>query len=456
MKKIVLLIIIISSFTNYSISQKEGNIWYFGFNAGIDFNGPNPVALTDGMTNCLEAVSSIADSSGNLLFYTDGVTIWDKTHTQMVTGLSGHTSSAQGALIVQQPESNSVFYVFTMGDYNNNTGLKYSIVDMTLNGGNGDATSTLLPLCPSTTEQLTGIHHTNGKDIWIICHEWNSNNFYSYLLTETGVSTTPIITSIGPSIDGTVYGVDTGAGRFTPSPSGNNLIMSGNAIFDYISIFDFDKSNGTLSNFDSINLPNFSYNIEYSASGQYLYAVENDYNGGIVNYVSQYNLLAADIPASRIVLYTHTPTSSATSMYGIKRGPNNKIYLGTGGQTFLSVIHSPDSSGTSCNFQYNDFDLNGRYGTSFPSSIYSKPTKELTINEQNEAFFTLYPNPVSNQLILKTDLEINKVSIFDISGKLMKVTEKISNINVSSLSQGIYFINIRTSDKMIIKKFVKK
>ena len=50
-------------------SQKQANIWYFGENAGLDFNSSPPVALTDGLLNTLEGCSTFSDVNGALLFY---------------------------------------------------------------------------------------------------------------------------------------------------------------------------------------------------------------------------------------------------------------------------------------------------------------------------------------------------------------------------------------------------
>ena len=61
--------------------------WYFGFTAGVTFpGGNNPVAVTNGLANTLEGVATISDAAGNLLFYTDGSTIWNKLHAVMCNG----------------------------------------------------------------------------------------------------------------------------------------------------------------------------------------------------------------------------------------------------------------------------------------------------------------------------------------------------------------------------------
>src|ERR1700749_2004782 len=109
MKKILLIMLFIFSIAIYA--QKQGNIWFFGNHAGIDFNYTPPTVLLNGQTYFTgyeqwnEGCSSISDSSGSLLFYTNGVKIWDRTQQVMPNGdsLIGNISSTQSSIIVPKP-----------------------------------------------------------------------------------------------------------------------------------------------------------------------------------------------------------------------------------------------------------------------------------------------------------------------------------------------------------------
>jgi hypothetical protein len=87
--------------------------WYFGNGAGITFNSGTPIALTNGALVTIEGVATISDDLGNLLFYTDGVTVYNRNHTIMVngTGLFGDISSTQSAIIVKQPGNTNIYYI---------------------------------------------------------------------------------------------------------------------------------------------------------------------------------------------------------------------------------------------------------------------------------------------------------------------------------------------------------
>jgi len=97
-------------------AQGEADNWYFGYNAGIKFprdasgnvTGP-PTALTDGALRTAEGCATISDRHGNLLFYTDGMKVYNRNHQEMPNGngLTGHNSSAQSGVIIPKPGSTS-------------------------------------------------------------------------------------------------------------------------------------------------------------------------------------------------------------------------------------------------------------------------------------------------------------------------------------------------------------
>ncbi|MBX3165278.1 MAG: hypothetical protein KF900_12450 [Bacteroidetes bacterium] len=61
-------------------AQNENTKWYFGNHVALDFMTNPPIVLNNSQMNTSEGCSSIADAAGNLLFYTDGVTVWNKQH----------------------------------------------------------------------------------------------------------------------------------------------------------------------------------------------------------------------------------------------------------------------------------------------------------------------------------------------------------------------------------------
>lgn len=182
------------------LSGREYNKWYFGEYAGLDFNTNPPTVLTNSSLVTAEGCASISDAAGNLLMYSDGLQVWNANQEVMPngSGLLGNSSASQGALIVPAPASNHLYYLFTIDQLAGLDGLRYSVIDMNLDGGMGDiiAASKNILLQTPVTEKLTAVRHCNNRDIWIVAHDWDSNDFLSYLLTDEGIQT-PIVSSVG-------------------------------------------------------------------------------------------------------------------------------------------------------------------------------------------------------------------------------------------------------------------
>ena len=120
MKNLPLILFIFLTLNVYA--QKEANIWYFGENAGLNFNTSPPQALADGQLSTREGCSSFSDANGELLFYSDGTTVYDKNHNimtysdgRLANDLRGNSSSTQSGMIVPKPKSSTIFYLFTVG-----------------------------------------------------------------------------------------------------------------------------------------------------------------------------------------------------------------------------------------------------------------------------------------------------------------------------------------------------
>ena len=83
-------------------------------------------------------------------------------------------------------------------------------------------------------------------------------------------------------------------------------------------------------------------------------------------------------------------------------------------------------------------------------------TTTLSVNNVNNEAFNIYPNPTNAVLNIQTKENILAVKVIDISGR----TTNISNLNnktidVSSLSNGMYFIEIKTENGLFKQKFIK-
>jgi len=341
MKKILLVLNFIAGIVLQGFSQKEANNWYFGNQAGVDFNSGSPIAFNGSAMTQLEGCASISDTSGATLFYTNGASVWNRSNIQMPNGfgLLGDNNSAQAAIIVRAPGSYTMFYIFTtptwgVGD------MCYSIVDMTLQGGFGDVTTKNTPMFTNSTEKVTAVYHANGNDIWIIGHEFNTNNFYSFLLTAGGVNPVPVITSAG-TVHSSVLGF---AGYMKGSHNGQKIAYACTINMNLVEVLDFDNSTGIPSNPISFSNITEAYGLEFSPDDSKLYATEEN-----PALIVQWDLnagSAAAIAASQMVIGNGTSACAALQL-----GPDGKIYLAKrSASQFLGVINDPDSAGLACNF----------------------------------------------------------------------------------------------------------
>ncbi len=368
-KKIFLLISFIT-FCYHGFSQKQANFWYFGDLGGLDFNSGSPVIIPNSPIYSAEGSATMSDSNGNLLFYTDGVTVWDNIDTIMKhgTGLHGDVSTTQSAIIIPNPGNANLYYIFTIDDEGGN--LEYSVVDMTLHSGKGDVDTTKknIFLRSTMTEKLSATYHCNGHDIWVMAHDLGNKTFTAYLVTNSGVTTTPVISNTG-SIQMSPHGYM----KF--STKGKKIVCTSDSVIDgasatykgnaHIDLLDFDNSTGIVSNPTRLSLINhqISYGLEFSPDNSKLYVSYCDvtgFNGGN-SYVGQFDLNATNIQSSFVQL--GISTVDIMVLRAIQLGPDHKIYISKSNQSFLCVINNPNIAGTACNYVDNALNIDPGTGS---------------------------------------------------------------------------------------------
>ncbi len=372
-------------------SNKQANYWYFGAKAGLKFDSSPPTALFDGAMTTQEGVSSISNKSGNLLFYTNGVKIWDRTHAVMLngSGLTGATTSTQSALIVPQPGNDSLYYVFTTDSLGENglRGLRYSRVNMNLNSGLGGVMAadknTLLE--SSSNEQVTSIQHGNTCDLWIVAHRNGTNEYLAYLLSSSGISTTPVVSATGvTNVKIALFGYLKG------SPDGGKLASAMGPAG--VELSDFDNFSGTVSNSGTLTLSGqTTYGAEFSPNSKLLYissAAEGSTISGASRKVNQFNVAAgsfAAINASLFVVANELITGQQGPSCGaLQMGADAKIYVAIPNASYVSCIGSPDIPNAGCNYTSASVSLAGPGRTTLSykglPAIYSSAIQTAYIN----------------------------------------------------------------------------
>ena len=345
-------------------NTREADKWHFGAGCGIDFSNGAPVSILGAMLDAYEGSASVAHrTTGDLLFYTDGETVWDSTHTAMANGTGLYSDpwmSSQAALIVPWPGDTSKHFIFTAAPYwivGPGGGIHYSVVDMTLNAGLGDVTTKNQPMLNPATEKLTGVRHCNGVDYWVLSHEWNTNNFYAWLVTSAGISDT-VISSVGRVHSGDDW---TAMGTLKASPNGKKLAI---AVMDFdtlysTELFDFNPSTGVVSN--AVELPSYPcpFGLSFSPNSSLLYVA--GFEWCVSEKLIQFDISSGD---SLIIAQSETDLYTWSGALGsLQIGPDGRIYLAHDITTYLGVINNPNAVGTACNFVLNGFYLGGEYST---------------------------------------------------------------------------------------------
>jgi gliding motility-associated-like protein len=360
------LLLCLLSFFNVADSRAQTQNWYFGDHAGIKFASSGPIALTNSAMLTYEGCTVLSDAGGQLLAYTNGEVVWDNQHQPMPngsTGLGGNNSTSQGALFLPLPggPTNKV-YLFCLDAIENNLvgGLRYSILDFSLRAGLGDVTATKGVVLPTPvvggklTEKMTAVRHANGRDYWIVVHGWQSNAFYCFLLSPTGISTVPVVSNVGivHSGGGSFFGAGNAVGCMRASPNGRYLALAQRDL--QCEMYNFDNATGAVSNYLQLASHDYTYGVEFSPDNSKLYTTYS-----LDGEITQYNLLAGS-PAA--IVNSATVITRAERLGNLLLGPDNKIYVASYGNTFLHAIQNPNATGAACDYKRQAVSLAGRQG----------------------------------------------------------------------------------------------
>ncbi len=343
---------LLGSIGNTCLAQGQNNYWVFGNHMGMDFNQSPPALVTTSAVT-YEGSAAICDKWGNLKFYCDADTVWDANHNMMPNGdsilgngddIGFPGSCTQGVTIVPSMADTNQYYIFTLDAFENYNifdipgyygHLRYTLVDMSLNGGLGEVIPTQknIIIDTFTSEQATVVP-AGFCGYWLIIHRNNSNQYRAYRIDEDGLNTTPVI-SHG------IWEGDMSLGTMKASPDGKRIVLATNSI-NKIETALFDNVNGTLNNFQQFDEPSNRYGLSFSPDGSKIY-ISNYFN------VSQFDIsLLPDIAAVEGSKYTYP---SIMSPYGaLRTGPDGRVYVVHYLTPYIGTINNPNASGTDADF----------------------------------------------------------------------------------------------------------
>ncbi|MBV6647630.1 MAG: gliding motility-associated C-terminal domain-containing protein, partial [Cyclobacteriaceae bacterium] len=347
--------------TEYGIQQQIGNQWYFGEMAGIDFNSTPPQPITDAnLMSSPEGCASISDVNGQLLFYTNGMTVWNRDHEVMENGnlIGGDSTAAQSAMILPFPDDQTMFYVFTSeevyGDFTYD--LKYSIVDIKEDTAMGRVTIKGMTLFNNSTERVTA--SAFGVPSNLITHEFGNNSFRTNLISDQGIAST-LYSPVGEVHNFLSEPNATGYMKFAPGLQNFATLVPGSNL---IEIFDVVDTTGRLVNPRTIDSQEPTstnlYGLEFSTDALKLYVTTTGGSSKLIQY--DLDSLGSTNAEAEIEATKFDGYGAGSNFGALQRGPNGIIYMAVDNATSIGTINSPNGDDAGASFNASGFDLAGR------------------------------------------------------------------------------------------------
>jgi hypothetical protein len=137
---------------------------------------------------------------------------------------------------------------------------------------------------------------------------------------------------------------------------------------------------------------------------------------------------------------TNEPNSHGFIAYKIK--PKNDVVLGDVFNATADIF----------------FDFNPAIVTNTAST---EIVANLSVDEFTSNTFSVFPNPVEKELIIKSVTPINSIIIYDVNGRMLNSKEGLYSsleyqLDVTNLSKGVYFIEVISGDFKQTQKFIKR
>ena len=461
---------------------KRANWWYFGQGAGIDWTSGSPVAVTNGQTNTLEGAATISDLNGNLLFYSDGNTIWNKNHVPMqngydllgCNGIPTPIQISQNAAIVPKPGNDSIYYLFSLGcldfqGYNFN----YTTINIKLNGGLGKVISANTFLMRSRCQGIGVCRAANGCDTWVVAMDSLGYNCF-YKVTAAGLSNSAV-----KQFGGITYFPN--GGIYCNYKFSNDLQIMANTIYTgygYDTLILQQFNNGSANVTNNVKIPigmQTVCSIAFSPNNKKLYTTmfSNANGGALRDTLYQYDLTIYNENAIKLSKTIIMADSVITGH--LLNAPDGKIYLSRGSTSYLygnfdslAVINIPNATGTACGFNRNAIFLQGKQSlASLPNfdQAYFYPLLNNTcgptrIDEISNSYVKIYPNPAIDFITIESAQGFDfTIQVFDINNNVLQNNTisafESKQINTTHLQSGIYILQLKNNSKVLNYKLVK-
>lgn len=431
--------------------------WYASEYNLLNFNSGVPVcSLLPSANYAGEAVAMQCNSNGNLLFYSNGVKIYNNLNVALnAIDLLGNRSARDGVVIVPNPSNSSQYYVFTKDSVlaTNNIGgqggFRYSIINVS--GTTATLTATLNQAITFPSGYSTGTNGaiTGGEGIAVAQHcsgYWivttGTKNSLEYLmvynLNSSGLNFVSELALPVPIV-GINENQYNSSMKF--SPNGNKLLFN-RYIYAQHYLYDFNKFTGSFYN-SPINITLASqakaYGVAFSPNSQLLYFKSSD-------KTYQLNINSTNISNSAWVVSNNT-----SSIGQIQMGPDGKLYGATISSNVLSMINNPNNLNTNdnlnaCNYTSKGVGLSTVSSWGLPNIINAK----LATAFPTTASISFYPLSCTNYRFFPNACGTSFNWEIKNSGSTVIFTTSTTIPTFNFPANGTYTITLRNSLNSII------
>ncbi|MCB0744194.1 MAG: right-handed parallel beta-helix repeat-containing protein [Ignavibacteriae bacterium] len=375
------------------------------------------------------------------------------------------------------------------------TGIEFLGIDYSLNGVNNNHISSnlistnmsygraigidgILDKCKSNVFRYNSIENCTAP----IQFNGNNNTFHHNIVRNTLNSPCKPSSFVGKGIELSIYGHDFVCQSIRID---NNIFINndsyGIAINNYYNginnslgvehkvsniyirnnvLVDNNLDNNSVN--ESLFVKNFSSILDVRIQNNLIYDVLNPNDSDLIDYRGSLVDVETGIPVGSDTLENNiheNPDFSNLSNYTTN---NNSPCINSG----INVEYEPyatDFDGDS--FPYNNIPDIGIQENQEISSAKTnqKPKTTKSTELQNELGYNLddsikiYPNPLTEILNINSKSEIISIKLIDVNGKSVHLNYlNKNNLDISTLSSGIYILKIRTLEQTYLKKVIKK
>jgi hypothetical protein len=377
-------------------SQREDYVWELGYRLDIPTSdtsyGRSELIFTDSsmmvkktfnILNPLDYTNaSISDSSGHLLFYTNGLEVYNKNYEIMPNGDGLNPgefaktregdgySVPDGALILPIPgKMNKYLLIHHTIDRDTRywdwhaENMLTTLIDMSLKDGLGDVVYKNVSVYKDSLSYggIDACRHANGRDWWILCPYFTGKKMFIFLLDSSGLHLN--------STQNFPYKLYPGTGQAVFSPDGSKYgFFHDNDLFvREFFLCDFDRCNGLISNFHFGQIPDYHYNgIAFSPNSRFLYLA----TGTLLYQLDMNDPSPFDTKIQIDTVDGFKSLGNVRSFFGFMQlAPNGKIYICNGvGPKHLSTIERPDIKGKACEVRQHNISIVANSSmTNFPN-----------------------------------------------------------------------------------------